>query len=122
VLGAGTVGVKEGRKLQVLNADGPISAANMGEEKRRKYGIAKRMPLSWEESMKAFGSDELLKDILGDELVDKYLAVSEVSSRSSFLSRQNLLGCVFFITLQTLARLMKADTEAATLTRLVENY
>jgi glutamine synthetase len=95
-LGAGTVGVKEGRKLQVLNADGPISAANMGEEKRRKYGITKRMPLSWEESMKAFGSDELLKDILGDELVDKYLAVSEVSSRSSFLSRQNLLGCVFF--------------------------
>ena len=72
--------------------------------------------------MKAFGSDELLKDILGDELVDKYLAVSEVSSRSSFLSRQNLLGCVFFFTLQTLARLMKADTEAATLTRLVENY
>jgi len=99
VLGAGTVGVKEGKKLQVLNSDGPISAANMGEEKRRKYGITKRMPLSWEESMKAFGSDELLKDILGDELVDKYLAVSE-----------------------TLARLMKADTEAATLTRLVENY
>jgi glutamine synthetase len=97
VLGAGTVGVKEGRKLQVLNSDGPISAANMGEEKRRKYGITKRMPLSWEESMKAFGSDELLKDILGDELVDKYLAVSEVSSRSSFLSRQNLLGCVFFL-------------------------
>jgi hypothetical protein len=113
------VGVKEGRKLQVLNSDGPISAANMGEEKRKKYGITKRMPLSWEESTKAFGSDELLRRILGGELVDKYLAVSEVSSRISFLATESYS---YVFNFQTLARLMKADTEAATLTRLVENY
>jgi glutamine synthetase len=99
ILGAGTVGVKEGRKLELRNCDGPVSAANMGEEARRSLGITKRMSLTWEESMKAFGSDELLRRILGEELVDKYLAVSE-----------------------TLARLMQADNEEATLTRLVENY
>ena len=75
------MGVKEGKKLEVLNSDGPVSAANMGEEKRRTFGITKRMSLTWEESMKAFGSDALLRKILGGELVDKYLAVSEVSSR-----------------------------------------
>ena len=85
MLGAGTVGVKEGRKLQVLNSDGLVSPANMGEEKRRAIGITKRMPLSWEESMKVFGSDEFLRHILGGELVDKYLAVSEVSTRSGYL-------------------------------------
>jgi glutamine synthetase len=72
-------GIKEGRKLEVLNSDGPLSAANMGEENRKKLGITERMPLSWKESMGAFSSDELLRHILGRELIDKYLAVSEVS-------------------------------------------
>ena len=85
ILGAGTVGVKEGRKLELRNCDGPVSAANMGEEARRSLGITKRMSLTWEESMKAFGSDELLRRILGEELIDKYLAVSEVSCTSGVL-------------------------------------
>jgi glutamine synthetase len=90
ILGVGTVGVKEGKALEVLNADGPVSAANMGEEKRRKLGITKRMPLTWEESMKAFGSDELLRKLLGGELIDKYLAVSEVSPRSRIYSHRTI--------------------------------
>jgi glutamine synthetase len=89
----------------------------MGEEKRRMLGITKRMSLTWEESMKAFGSDALLRNILGGELVDKYLAVSEVSSTNDLRHPTILTRSI-----QTLARLMKADTEEATLTRLVENY
>ena len=82
VLGSGTAGVVEGKKLELRNSDGPISAANMGEEARRKLGITKRMPLTWEESIKAFKSDELLKKILGSEVVDMYLSVNEVSCTS----------------------------------------
>jgi glutamine synthetase len=86
MLGVGTVGVRDGKKLEVHNSDGPVSAANMGEEARRALGITKRMSLTWEESMQVFGSDELIKKILGNELVGKYLAVSEVSHSHSRLS------------------------------------
>jgi glutamine synthetase len=80
-LGVGAVGVKEGKKLEICNSDGTLSAANMGEDARRSLGITRRMSLTWEESMKAFGSDDLLRNVLGEELVDKYMAVNEVSYR-----------------------------------------
>lgn len=84
----GAVGVKDGKKLEVINSDGPVSAANMGEETRRTFGITKRMPLTKEESTREFVSDELLRSVLGAELTDKYISVNKVSFESSILSAQ----------------------------------
>ena len=53
----------------------------MGEDARRWLGITRRISPTWEKSMKAFGSGGLLGNVLGEELVDKYMAVNEVSYR-----------------------------------------
>ena len=78
-MGVGAAGIKDGKKLQVINSDGPVSAANMGEETRRTFGITKRMPLTNEESIREFVSDELLRSVLGAELTDKYISINKVS-------------------------------------------
>jgi glutamine synthetase len=98
MLGAGSVGVKEGQKLRMGNCDGQ-TAANMGEAGRKALGITQRMSLTWEESRKAFGADEVVRNVLGNEVVDTYLAVNE-----------------------HLAKQMDAGTEEGSLLRLVENY
>jgi glutamine synthetase len=98
LLGAGSVGVEEGQKLQLGNCD-KQTAANLGEAGREALGITQRMSLSWEESRKAFSADEVLRNVLGGELMDNYLSVNE-----------------------HLAKHMDAGTEEAVLTRLVENY
>jgi len=73
------VGVKEGKKLQLDNCD-IQTAAHLGEAGRKALGITQRMSLTWEESMKAFGADEVMRSVLGGELVDNYLAVNEASA------------------------------------------
>jgi len=98
LLGAGSVGVKEGKKLQLDNCD-IQTAAHLGEAGRKALGITQRMSLTWEESRKAFGADEVVRSVLGGELVDNYLAVNE-----------------------HLAKMMDAGTEEAALVRLIENY
>jgi glutamine synthetase len=84
----GTVGVKDGKKLEVINSDGPVSAANMGEETRRTFGITKRMPLTKEESIREFISDGVLRSVLGAELTDKYISVNKVSFENDILFAQ----------------------------------
>ena len=81
-MGAGAVGVMDGKKLEMINSDGQVSAANMGEDKRRTLGITKRMPLTKEESMREFVSDELLRRVLGAELMDNYVSINKVSFKS----------------------------------------
>ena len=73
--------MKEGKQLELCNSDGILSVANTGEDARRSLGITRRMSLTWEESTKAFRSDDPLRNVLGEELVDKYMAVDEVSYR-----------------------------------------
>lgn len=78
MLGAGSVGVKEGHKLRIGNCDRQI-AANMEEAGRKALGITQRMSLTWEESRKAFGADEVVRGVLGNDVVDTYLVVNEAS-------------------------------------------
>lgn len=92
MLGVGAVGVKENVKLQSGNCIAD-SAAQLGEEGRKALGITERMSLTWEEARTAFGADEVVRKILGSELVEKYLAVNKVGLRSDAPS---LIALTFF--------------------------
>lgn len=102
MLGAGSVGVKEGQKLRMGNCDGQ-TAANMGEAGRKALGITQRMSLTWEESRKAFGADEVVRSVLGNEMVDTYLAVNEASALCSLLRSSVDVLCSIWLNKWTLA-------------------
>ncbi|THU98780.1 glutamine synthetase/guanido kinase [Dendrothele bispora CBS 962.96] len=109
IIGAGLEGIKTKAKLMlgdcsylpskpdVLNT---VSAAQMNEEDRKKLGITKRLPLSWEEARDKFKSDPMMVKLFGEEFVEKYLSVNKVLAEA----------------------LAQDKDEAAELTRLVEFY
>jgi glutamine synthetase len=77
ILGAGAVGVNEGRELQLGDCNG-LSAAGRGEEGRKALGITQRMPLSWQEARENLRKSEVVKSVLGEGVVDAYLRVNKV--------------------------------------------
>ena len=81
ILGVGHRGIRDGAVLNIRDCNGPVSAAAMGEEARRALGITQRMSLSWEESRRLFAQDHVIKEVLGGEMVNKYLDVNEVCER-----------------------------------------
>ena len=80
MLGVGAEGVKENAKLKSGNCLA-TSAAELGEEGRKALGITERMSLTWEEARRAFEADDVIRKVLGSELVKKYLDVNKVSPR-----------------------------------------
>ncbi len=69
----------------VETSDGAKTIAEMSDEERRQSGaVTSRFPLTLKEARELLDGDETLRGILGDDFVNKYLAVNEV--RSSFVS------------------------------------
>jgi glutamine synthetase len=81
ILGVGHRGIRDGAVLNIRDCNGAVSAAAMGEEARRAMGITQRMPLTWEEARELFIQDVVIREVLGDELVNKFKDVNEVSER-----------------------------------------
>jgi glutamine synthetase len=77
ILGAGVKGILDGAHLTLKDCTGP-SAAQRGEAGRKELGVTQRLPLKWEEARGLFRQSVVLKNILGDSVVEKYLSVNEV--------------------------------------------
>ncbi|KAI0943154.1 hypothetical protein AcW1_002860 [Taiwanofungus camphoratus] len=99
VISAGLRGVLECAELKVGDCRKP--AARMDEAERRAVGLENpgRLPRTIRDARGLLSADGVLKSALGEEFVRKYLAVNEV-----------------------LEAFLQAETEADTLTRLVEYY
>ncbi|KAI0075970.1 FLU1-II [Panus rudis PR-1116 ss-1] len=100
MIAAGTSGITEGKKL----SSGDCSAkpvALMSVEERKKLGVdgAARLPKTIADARKLLVEDKTLTGLLGEEFVEGYRSVNE-----------------------TLEKLLKADTEEATVTKLVNFY
>ncbi|KAJ3575762.1 hypothetical protein NP233_g883 [Leucocoprinus birnbaumii] len=100
IIGAGVTGLKAKKPLDVKDCPGPLCAWQMTEEERQALGITRRMPLNVEEARNYLVADAGMKEILGVEMVEKYLSVSKT-----------LEGA-----------LLQEQDEAEQLTRLVEFY
>ncbi|ESK84705.1 glutamine synthetase guanidokinase [Moniliophthora roreri MCA 2997] len=101
IIGAGLTGLKSKKKLEVKDCVGPKCAWQMDDAERKAFGITKRMPLNIEQARENLEQDEVLKKIMGDVLVEKYLAVNRTLGDA-------LTG--------------QGETEEQELTRLVEFY
>ncbi|KAJ3571210.1 hypothetical protein NP233_g3909 [Leucocoprinus birnbaumii] len=77
ILGAGVIGIKEKKPLEIKDCPGPLCAWQMTEEERRALGITKRMPLDIEEARNNFKGDAGITAVFGTELVEKYLSVNK---------------------------------------------
>ncbi|EMD31990.1 hypothetical protein CERSUDRAFT_119297 [Gelatoporia subvermispora B] len=99
VLSAGVRGVLDGALL--TSGDCVIPAALMNEAQRKEVGLENpgRLPRTVEDARVSLRNDEVLREGLGTNFVEKYLAVN--------LTLDDFLG---------------ASTEDATVTRLVEYY
>ncbi|KAF9268833.1 glutamine synthetase guanido kinase [Marasmius fiardii PR-910] len=101
IIGAGLTGLKEKKELEVKDCQGPKCAWQMDDGERKALGIIKRMPLNIEEARENLERDVVMRGVLGDELVEKYLSVNKTLGDA--LSNQG-------------------ENEEQELTRLVEFY
>ncbi|KZP04099.1 glutamine synthetase/guanido kinase [Athelia psychrophila] len=98
IFGAGTLGVKA--KQPLTHADcSTLSAAEMDDAARKAAGVTTRMSLNLDESRKALAGDAALQEVLGEELVEKYLSLNKALSEA-----------------------MDAGTEEEAVARLIESY
>ncbi len=81
LLAAGATGVADGLLLELGDAQKPV--AEMDERERREVGLeegkVRRLPQTIADARRLLGGDEVLRGVLGDEFVEKYLGVNEVS-------------------------------------------
>ena len=76
LLGAGMDGVKQGMRLVVGMCQ--VAPSEMTAEERQRKGADVRMPLSVEEARSTLRGNEVIRKVMGEELVEKYLAVNAV--------------------------------------------
>lgn len=73
ILGAGLEGMRSGREMEWKECvEDPSSIT---AERREALGVRERLPSTLREALDALREDEVLKGVLGRELVDRYLGV-----------------------------------------------
>lgn len=79
IVAAGLDGIRTKRKLEVADSFEP--PAKLTPEARSKLGITgERLPSKIEDARKSLAESSTMKQYLGEELITKFLSVSEVSS------------------------------------------
>jgi glutamine synthetase len=76
VLGLGLVGVQKGLELKIEAVDGP--AVLLSAEERTRRGIVGTLRPTLAKSRDAARNDTIIREVLGQDFVEKYLSVNEV--------------------------------------------
>lgn len=116
IFGAGTKGIIDREHLRT--GDCAKSVATMSEEERAAVGVSNtdRLCPTLADSRKTFKSSSVMRELFGNEFVDNYSLVNQVSIQAPLLVGAAKLS------LQTLEELFVADTEEETVTKLVNYY
>jgi len=77
IVGAGMVGVKRGQDLTMQACD--TMAYKLSRQERESLGITNNLPRTIAEARESLDGCWELKGVLGEEFVEKYLAVNRVS-------------------------------------------
>jgi glutamine synthetase len=75
IIVAGTKGVADKEKM--VWGDCPKDPANLSEKEREELGITQTMPKTADEALKALAGDEVMIELLGKEVVDRYQSIKE---------------------------------------------
>ena len=84
IIGAGMVGVQRGKDLTMRACD--TMAHRLGKQERESLGITNTLPRTIAEARESLDSCWQLKGVLGEEFVEKYLAVNRVSQQLAWRS------------------------------------
>ena len=84
IIGAGMVGVKRGQDLTMRACD--AMAYKLSKQERQDLGIIDNLPRTIAEARESFDGCWELKGVLGEEFVEKYLAVNRVSLHPVWIS------------------------------------
>lgn len=74
ILGAGARGVEEGDSLRHGDC-GEKSPAELSDEEKKDKGVVTQFPGNLKDALKVLEDDDGMKEILGDEVVQKYISV-----------------------------------------------
>ena len=76
---AGAHGVAEGEKLTW--GDCEVDPAQLTDNDRAELGVTRMLPTGLEEALEALKEDDTMVELLGEELVERYVAVKEAELR-----------------------------------------
>ena len=93
LIAAGLLGVRD--RIPLTQKDTPVDVSTLTDEEREELGITNRLPSTLQQSLNCLSQDQPLIDMLGQDLVDDYLAVKEAEMKMlggmSAQSRKNWL-------------------------------
>ncbi|KAL0942698.1 glutamine synthetase [Colletotrichum truncatum] len=75
LLGAGSHGVQTNEKL--VWGDCEVDPATLTQNDRKELGVEQMLPSSLPEALKSLAEDEVLVELLGEELIERYTTVKE---------------------------------------------
>jgi len=79
LLAGGMIGIKN--ELPLTWGDCEVDPASLTENDRRELNVEEMLPLALDEALAALGQDEELIGLLGEELVERYVAVKEAEAK-----------------------------------------
>ncbi|EIW80776.1 glutamine synthetase guanido kinase [Coniophora puteana RWD-64-598 SS2] len=79
IIAAGVLGVKHRKESGMLDCSGDKTPGDMSEAERQERGITRRMALTREEARDSLMNDESMKEVMGKDGVEAFLAVNEVA-------------------------------------------
>jgi len=75
LLGAGTHGFGQGEKLTW--GDCEVDPASLTPNDRKELGVEQMLPSGLREALKALRADEVMNEVLGEDLIERYVTVKE---------------------------------------------
>ncbi|KAK1530451.1 glutamine synthetase [Colletotrichum costaricense] len=75
LLGAGTHGVIEGEKMTW--GDCEVDPASLTPNDRKELGVEQMLPSGLPEALKALRADDVMNELLGEDLIERYITVKE---------------------------------------------
>jgi glutamine synthetase len=79
IVAAGISGIQEG--LELAEKDCPYDVSTLSEEQRAEYGVSKKLPKTLTASLGNLDQNRVLRDTLGDRLIDDYVAVKKAEMK-----------------------------------------
>ncbi|KAK0112246.1 hypothetical protein ONS96_001495 [Cadophora gregata f. sp. sojae] len=99
IITAGLTAVDNGKELKMKNATKIMFAAPLDDKEAEEMGIVDRQPRSLKEAIESLNADEVLKEAIGPEVVEKYINIKtkeEAKMSQMVPSERRTLGMSLF--------------------------
>ncbi|KAG4438592.1 hypothetical protein IFR05_005916 [Cadophora sp. M221] len=99
IITAGLTAVDSGRELKMKNVTKIMFAAPLDDKEAKKMGVVDLQPRTLKEAVESLDADEILKEAIGPEVIDKYINVKtkeEAKMSQMVPSERRMLAMALF--------------------------